>query len=103
MQYKEIHIKNPITTKSVDQLIDDIKACNTSLLILNIGEHNFESVEVMKELKNRLTTEIRSQIHIRKIAFLIPDVIAANPDETLKPGSPRWIVDLIICLQRLCA
>ena len=71
MLYKEIHIKNPITIKSVNQLIDDIKTCDTSLLIINIGEHNFESVDVMKELKNRLTAEIKSQGHIRKIAFLI--------------------------------
>ena len=84
MHYKEIQIKNPITTKSVDQLIDDIKACNTSFLIINIGEHNFESVEVMKELKNRLTAELKSQNHIRKIAFLIPPGITnKSADENL--------------------
>ena len=72
MHYKEIQIKNPITTISIDQLIDDIKTCYTSLLKINIAEHNFESVEVMKELKNRLKAELKSQNHIRKIAFLIP-------------------------------
>ena len=81
MYYKEIHIKNPITTQSIDQLIDDIKTCDASLLIINIGAHNFESVDVMKELKNRLTIEIRSQSHIRKIAFLIPPGLMNESDD----------------------
>ena len=81
MHYKEIHIKNPITTKSVDQLIDDIKTCNTSLLIINIGEHKFESVEIMKEMKSRLTAGIKSQNHFRKIAFIIPPVFMNESDD----------------------
>jgi len=81
MYYKEIHIKNPITTQSIDQLIDDIETCDASLLIINIGAHNFKSVDVMKELKNRLTIEIRSQSHIRKIAFLIPPGLMNESDD----------------------
>ena len=99
MFYKEIHIKNPITTKSVVQLIDDVKTCNTSLLIINVGVHNFESIDVMKELKNRLTTEIRSQSHIRKIAFLIPHkFINESDDETRykyfndKKEAVEWLI-----------
>ena len=84
MHYKEIQIKNPITTISIDQFIDDINTSDVSLLILNIGEHRFESVEVMKELKNRLTAELKSQNHIRKIAFLIPAGITnESNDENL--------------------
>jgi hypothetical protein len=99
MHYKEIHIKSPITTKSVDQLIDEIKACNTSLLILNFGEHNFESVEVMKEMKSGLTDEIKSQSHIRKIAFLIPPgFMNESTDENLyryfskKAEAVEWLI-----------
>ena len=99
MHYNEIHIKNPIKSKSVDQLIDDIKTCNTSLLIINIGEHNFESVDVIKELKNRLTTEIRFQTHIRKIAFLIPPGLMNKSDDENrykyfndKEGAVEWLL-----------
>ena len=99
MHYKEIHIKNPITIKSVDQLIDDIKTCYTSMLIINITEHNFESVEVLKELKNRLTTELKSQSHIRKIAFLIPPgFMNESTDEYLysyfskKAEAVEWLI-----------
>jgi len=81
MHYKEIQIKNPISTISIDQFIDDINTSDVSLLILNIGEHKFESVEVMKELKNRLTNELESQNRFRKIAFITPPGFMNKSDD----------------------
>ena len=70
MDYKEILINNPITRRNIDQLIDEIKSCNSSFLIINIGAHNFESIEVIKELKNVLNLEKDTLSRFRKIAFL---------------------------------
>lgn len=72
MDYKEILINNPITIKSIDQLIDEIKSCNSSFLIINIGAHNFDSIEVMKRLKDRLNLEKNTLNRFKKIAFLYP-------------------------------
>ncbi len=70
MDHKEILVKNPITGRSIEQLIDELKLCNSSLLIINIGAHNFESIEVIKELKNRLNLESNTLSRFRKVAFL---------------------------------
>lgn len=72
MNYTEVHLKNPINFKSIDQLMDEIKSCNSSLLIINIGEHNFESIQVIKELKNRLTQAKLTLNRFIKIAILHP-------------------------------
>lgn len=72
MNYKEILINNPITLKSIDKLFAEIKSCNSSYLIINIGAHNFESIEVIKELKNRLNLERETLSRFRKIVFLHP-------------------------------
>jgi hypothetical protein len=81
MHYNEIHIKNPITAKSINQLIDDIKSGDTSKLIINIGEHNFESIQVMKELKEKLSAELKYQSRIKKIAFITPPGIMNKSDD----------------------
>jgi hypothetical protein len=72
MNYTEIHVNNPINIKSIDKLMDDIKSCNSSLLIINIGAHNFESIEVIKELKNRLIQAELTLKRFKKIAIIHP-------------------------------
>jgi len=70
MEYKEILVKNPITLNSIDQLFVDIKSCNSQFLIINVGSHNFESIEVLKELKSRFNIEANALNRFRKIAFI---------------------------------
>jgi hypothetical protein len=70
MNFKEILINNPITGRSIDNLIDEIKLCNSSFLLINVGAHYFESIEVLKELKDRLNLESNTLSRFRKIAFL---------------------------------
>jgi len=72
MEYKEVLVNNPITKRSIDQLVNEIKLCSSSFLIINIGAHNFESIEVIKELKKRLNLEKITLTQFRKIAFLHP-------------------------------
>ena len=82
MNYIEIHVNNPINFKSIEKLMDDIKSCNSSLLLINIGAHNFESIEVIKEFKNRLNIEKDILSRFRKIAFLHPpDIRNKSEDE----------------------
>jgi len=82
LDYRKIHIKNPITNNSIDQLIIDIKSCNPSLLMINIGAQNFESNEVIKEFKNRLELESNTLNSFRKIAFLNPPAYKNKAENT---------------------
>jgi len=81
MYYTEIHFKNPINFISVDQLMDEIKSCISSLLIINIGEHNFESIEIIKELKNKLSLEKDTLSRFRRIALLHPPDFKNKSDD----------------------
>ena len=81
MNYTELHINNPINFKSIDELFEDIKSCNSLHLIINIGEHNFESIEVIKELRNRLNLEKNTLNRFRKIAFLNPPGFENKSDD----------------------
>ena len=72
MNYTEIIIINPITLYSIDKLFDDLLNCDTLNTLINTGEHNFESIEVIKEMKRRFTKENELLDKFRKIAFLHP-------------------------------
>ena len=72
MNYSEVHLKNPINSKSIAELFGDIKDCNSTHLIINIGAHNFESIEVIKELKNRLIQAELTLKRFKKIAIIHP-------------------------------
>jgi len=72
MTIKEILIANPISNESIDQLFDEIELCDSQFLIINIGEHEFESLEVLKNLKNRFNKEKETLIRFKKIAFVHP-------------------------------
>ena len=82
MNYSEIILNNPINFKSIDELFEDIKVCNSLNLIINIEAHNFECIEVIKELKNRLSLEKDTMSRFRKLAFLhSPDFSNKSNDE----------------------
>ncbi|MEJ2616030.1 MAG: hypothetical protein P8Z35_13815 [Ignavibacteriaceae bacterium] len=72
MNSNEVSIANPITSKSITKIFDEIKLCNTKYLIINIGEHEFESIEVLKELKNMFIQKKDLLNRFNKIAFLHP-------------------------------
>ena len=72
MNYMEIHLENPINSKSIDNLFTDIESCISPNLLINIGVHNFESIQVIKELKNRFTQAELTLNRFIKIAILHP-------------------------------
>ncbi len=72
MNYSEVHLKNPINSKNIAKLFDDINNSKSSHLIINIEAHNFVSIEVIKELKNRLNLEKDILSRFKKIAIIHP-------------------------------
>ena len=72
MDYEEILINNPITIRSIEQLFKELKSCQSSSLLINIGAHNFESIEILKKLKDTFYLERNKLGHLKKIAFLHP-------------------------------
>ena len=72
LDYEEILINNPIAIRSIEQLFKEITSCQSSSLLINIGAHNFESIEMLKKLKDTFDLEINQLDHFKKIAFLHP-------------------------------
>ncbi len=72
MNYSEVHLKNPINSKNIAKLFDDINNSKSTHLIINIGAHNFESIEVIKELKKRLIQAELTLKCFKKIAIIHP-------------------------------
>jgi hypothetical protein len=82
MKYSEVDLKNPITSKSIAELFDDINDCTATHLIINIGAHNFESIGLIKELKDRLIQAELTLKRFNKIAILhSPDFRNKSNDE----------------------
>ncbi len=76
ISYNELHLKNPITSNSIDQLFLELGSCDTSLLIINSGDHIFESIDVLRELKLRFMKEETNLNRFRKIAFIHPPEVS---------------------------
>ena len=70
MNYTEILIANPINMESIKKLFDEIESSTSKKLIINIGEHEFESLDVLKELKKRFYQNQQALNRFSKIAFL---------------------------------
>ena len=70
--HKEFLLLNPVTENSIDQLFMKIKNCYSPFLIINVGEHNFESITVLKMFKERFAIESEMLTRFEKIAFLHP-------------------------------
>ncbi len=72
MKYSEIQIDNPIDLKSINKFIKDLGNCETPQLLINIGDHHFESIEAIQELKTRLLNKAAILDRFEKIAIIHP-------------------------------
>lgn len=81
MEVSKIYLKNPITHEAVNELILGIlKVENPRLLLLNFGDHNFESLEVLKYCKEKLQQNETTLKRFEKIAMVsVPPY--RNPDK----------------------
>lgn len=67
----EIQLKNPITKTEVNLMIQNIlNASSTSTLLINFGDHHFESIDVIKYCKVELKNIESILTHFPKIAML---------------------------------
>ena len=76
MNVSEVYITNPISHKSIEKLFNDIELCEASLLIVNTGDHDFESIDVLRELKLRFIKEEAKLNRFRRIAFIHPPEVS---------------------------
>lgn len=66
-----IDLKNPTTHKEVTKMIQQIlKISHPNILLINFGNHNFESLEVLKFCKKELSNIEPVLLKFNKIAFL---------------------------------
>ena len=82
-----IDLKNPITCLEVDKMVEQIlKVPQPNLLLIDFGNHNFESIEVLKYCKKELSKIESELLQFNKIAFLtIPPYKSESKDsEKLK-------------------
>lgn len=86
MQLLKVQIQNPITIQSVDAFIVEIsewiKANHdaSKQLIVNFGDHNFCSFDVIKYCKNQLKLIEPSLLQFHKIAFVHPPQYSNSSD-----------------------
>ena len=83
----KIDLQNPITSKEVNKMIQQIlKISNPNLLMIDFGNHQFESIEVLKFCKKELSNIESVLLKFNKIAFLtIPPYKSESQDsEKLK-------------------
>jgi hypothetical protein len=96
----KIDLKNPITCKEVNRMIQKIlKISKQSLLIIDFGNHNFESIEVLKFCKKELINIETKLLKFNKIAFLtIPPYKSESQDSSklkyfhLEEKAKEWIL-----------
>lgn len=82
-----IDLINPITHKEVNEMIQKIlKTSNPNLLLIDFGNHDFESLEVLKFCKEELKNIESVLLNFKKIAMLtIPPYKSESQDsEKLK-------------------
>ena len=83
----KIDLENPITHREVNNMIQQIlKISKPNLLLIDFGNHNFESIEVLKYCKEELSKIESILLRFNKIAFLtIPPYKSESQDsEKLK-------------------
>lgn len=96
----KIDLHNPITCKEVNIMIQQIlKIPKPSLLIIDFGNHKFESIEVLKFCKIELSNIQSVLLKFKKIAFLtIPPYKSESPDSEklkyfhLEEKAKEWIL-----------
>ncbi|KAA3608849.1 MAG: hypothetical protein D8M58_19125 [Calditrichaeota bacterium] len=71
MKIIEVYVRNPITHQSIRATIDKIICSkNYDFLIVNLGQHHFESLKVMKDFKQAFL-DIKSKLYrFKKIAII---------------------------------
>lgn len=81
MEVSKIYLKNPITHEAVNELILGIlKVEKPASLLLNFGDHNFESLKVLKYCKEKLQENEMALKKFEKIAMVsVPPY--RNPDK----------------------
>jgi len=73
MSILEVNLDNPIDLKSIDDAMAKIhKAQNYDFLVFDVGKHNFESIESLKYLKNKLLELDMSSLCFTKAALIHP-------------------------------
>ena len=72
MTYKILELKNPITFSTVNKLFNDLNYTNEKFIIIDVGNHDFENIEVIKRFKEKFENEVDLINKFSKIAFLIP-------------------------------
>ena len=77
-----INLKNPIDHNAVNGMIQQIlEIPQPGLLLIDFGNHNFESIEVLKYCKVQLNSIQSPLLKFRRIAFLtIPPYANDSPD-----------------------
>jgi hypothetical protein len=96
----KINLQNPITCKEVNKMTQQIlKISKPSLLIIDFGDHNFESIEVLKFCKKELSNIESVLLKFNKIAFLtIPPYKSESQDSEklkyfhLEEKAKEWIL-----------
>lgn len=97
----KIQITNPIAPISINDAINRIKAIETpSLLLLDFGKHDFESVEALKYCKSELTRIEATLKKFKKLAFLS---IPPYRGETTDSSKLRYFNDEAEAVQWLLA
>jgi|GEM_PF-3313761 len=86
----EIYIQNPITHARIDEAMTAIEHDASDLLILDFGEHQFQSIIALKYLRECLVSRADLLERYKKIAMLQPAEYLADTD---RPGFYRKFSD----------
>ena len=66
-----IKLENPITQKEIDKMIQQVlKVSKPNILMIDYGDHNFESMEIMRYCRLELNRIESTLTRFSKIAFL---------------------------------
>lgn len=90
MNFDEIRITNPVTEKSLEDLIENIRFSKAEFIIIDFGDHDFFSLKVQKDLKEWFTREKYYLKKFKKIALLHPPGYNNSSEE---PGSYNYFRD----------
>ena len=88
MKIFKIELNNPIDRIEVDKLIEKLLIENNSdYLIINFGEHKFESIEVIKYCREQLRNNEPYLLKYKKIAMIS---IPPYNNESENPNKMRF-------------
>ena len=76
----EVYIQDPITHASIDQAMAAIEQDASDLLVLDLGEHEFQSITALKYLRECLESRVDILERYKKIAMLQPVEHLADTD-----------------------